>query len=227
VPTWIARDQTSAEQRCYWYQTVTAQTITAAYYPNWNTSASTGIWTTAPTQSVDGRYYWTTANNVPDYESQRGERADRAAWCAALDPSNQQEADRLGRIIAERDRATAAARNHEAVARRVQELEREHREQAEHRARGLLLDHLTPEQRETYERDRWFIVEGESKTRYRVRDLGHMVANVEMLNENNTVRHRLCAHVPMGRVPMGDQLLAQKIMLECSEPDFLRIANRH
>jgi hypothetical protein len=28
-------------------------------------------------------------------------------------------------------------------------------------------------------------------------------------------------------VPMGDQLLAQKMMIEYSEPHFLRIANRH
>ena len=69
-----------------------------------------------------------------------------------------------------------------------------------------------------------FIVVGKSGTRYRVTDKG-TVANVHVLDRNNKVTHRLCAH-PNG-VPQGDVMLTQKLMLEHDEDNFVRKANRH
>jgi choline dehydrogenase-like flavoprotein len=94
------------------------------------------------------------------------------------------------------------------------------------RARGLLLENLSPEQRETFEANGWFIVEGgRTKTRYRVNGRSYQ-GNIDVLRGHDSrVTHRLCGHAP-SHIPLGDQLLAQKIMLELAEDDFLRIANR-
>lgn len=98
---------------------------------------------------------------------------------------------------------------------------------AKERANQLLLEHLTPEQAETFSKNKWFIVEGgKSKQKYRIRDKGSLVANVDVL-DGDKVAHRLCAHAPISDVPLHDNLLAQKTMLELDEEHFLRIANRH
>jgi hypothetical protein len=97
---------------------------------------------------------------------------------------------------------------------------------AEARARSLLLETLTPEQRATFERNRWFVVEGgRSRQRYRING-GHVVANIEVLDREDRVTHRLCGHL-RDMHPLGDHLLAQKIMLELDEERFLSLANRH
>lgn len=103
---------------------------------------------------------------------------------------------------------------------------RSSKSQAELQARDLLLRCLSSEQRASLERDKWFVVEGRSGRRYRVRDLGHTVANIDVL-EGERVTHRLCGHLQDGAIPLADHLLAQKLMLEGDEDSFLRLANRH
>jgi hypothetical protein len=123
----------------------------------------------------------------------------------------------------------------EAQAHRAQEQERseaarlkqeqERWETARARAHALLLSHLTPAQRQTFEINKWFIVEGgRSKAKYRIR--GHACAgNVELL-DGERVTHRLCCHCGP-TIPLGDQLLTQKLMLELDEEEFLKLANRY
>jgi hypothetical protein len=97
---------------------------------------------------------------------------------------------------------------------------------AEARARTLLLENLTPTQRDTFERNGWFVVEGgRSRQRYRIGGR-HVVANIEVLDRDERVTHRLCGHL-RDMHPLGDHLLAQKIMLELDEERFLSLANRH
>ena len=108
------------------------------------------------------------------------------------------------------------------------EAERAVRAAAE-RANDLLLAHLSPEQRATFDRNKWFVVEGgSSKRKYRIRhNGGSLVANIDVLDGDRVV-HRLCAHIdPRVRTPHSDSLLAQKVMLELAEDEFLRLANRH
>jgi hypothetical protein len=116
-----------------------------------------------------------------------------------------------------------------------------HNESATKRSRELLLEHLTAAQRETFEKNSWFVIEGgKSRTKYRIRAASHMVANIDvldvpsgfMLDGNDALRgakitHRLCAHCRLDEVPLFDQLLAQKLMLEYDEERFLSLANRH
>ena len=91
-----------------------------------------------------------------------------------------------------------------------------------------MLSHLTPEQRETLERNKWFVVKGgKSGKLYRIKDQGHLIANIEALREDGMLEALLCAHIREACIPLGDHFLAQKLMLELDEEAFLRIANRH
>lgn len=108
----------------------------------------------------------------------------------------------------------------------------QHNEAAMARSRELLLEHLTPAQRESFERNKWFVIEGgKSRQRYRIRAAVHMVANVDVIavrdDGSEVVSHRLCAHCRLDEVPLFDQLLAQKLMLEFDEERFLSLANHH
>jgi hypothetical protein len=95
------------------------------------------------------------------------------------------------------------------------------RASARMRALSLLLDQMTDEQRATYHEHGHF-----SKTMYRIRGQS-FAGNVDVLTVDGRVSMRLCAHANANEIPLPDQLLAQKLMLEFNEDEFLRIANRH
>lgn len=100
-------------------------------------------------------------------------------------------------------------------------------EEAKERAKGLLLGHLTASQKETFEKNKWFVVEGgKSKQQYRIRAESHTI-NIDVM-DGKKVKHKLCAHLRYDSgAPLHDHILAQKLMLESAEDDFLKIANRH
>lgn len=91
------------------------------------------------------------------------------------------------------------------------------------RARELLLACLTPAQRAEFQRSRSFAVVGASGRRYRV-TYGTAI-NIEVLGASDEVRYRLCAG-PL-RLSAPATMLAQKLMLETREAEFLSIAARH
>jgi hypothetical protein len=104
---------------------------------------------------------------------------------------------------------------------------RGHPKEARDRAQALLLEHLSPAQRETFDKNKWFVVEGgKSGKKYRIEANDDLVANIAVM-DGTMIRHRLCGHCDIRRVPLADHLLAQKIMLESEEDEFLRVANRH
>ncbi len=116
------------------------------------------------------------------------------------------------------------------LARKV--LERDGRRQvkarrkvAPQRAEQLLLEHLTIEQRHTYWRYGWFIVRGQSGTRYSIWTKDPLYSNVCELDESGQIVSQLCAHAAVN-LPRCDQLLTQKLMLEHHEAEFRRIANQ-
>jgi len=128
------------------------------------------------------------------------------------------------------DRLASPAVHVPAAAVEREGLEREQRRQIKDRAQAILLAHLTPEQKDTLERLGWFVVEGErSRQRYRIR-ASSASGNIDVLERdlfNDKVLYRLCAHCDLNQIPLHDHLLAQKLMLEGDESEFLRIANRH
>lgn len=118
--------------------------------------------------------------------------------------------------------------NRAALDRSQRDFDAQHRA-ASIRSLMLLMRRLTPEQRRTMRKNKWFMVTGgKTGTRYRINTRGSICANVDVLADNNErVVHKLCAHAQAATVPTGDQLLTQKIMLEWAEDEFLARANRH
>lgn len=168
---------------------------------------------------------------APSIITRESEQArDQELYRRAMGEHDEQEAARLLRQIEARE-VTLEGQRRLREEQRQAELERvQQRDAAKLRARELLFEHLTPQQRDTFDANGWFIVQGgQSKTRYRIRAAESMAGNVDVLSpvDQRHATHRLCAHVPIGMVPLGDQLLAQKIMLELAEDEFLRTANRH
>jgi hypothetical protein len=96
---------------------------------------------------------------------------------------------------------------------------------AQARALELLMMHLDEHQRKTFERQGLFVVRGgDTGQKYQLHG-STMTGNIHVLGPRDRVTHRLCAHCSHD-IPMGDQLLAQKLMLEYDEGYFLGIANR-
>jgi hypothetical protein len=94
----------------------------------------------------------------------------------------------------------------------------------EERGMRLLRAHLTPAQRQQFERSRFFdVVGGQTGRRYRV--YRTHVINVEELDATGRCTRRLCFS-PGGLLPLGDMLLAQKISLELFEDAALAVAGR-
>lgn len=103
------------------------------------------------------------------------------------------------------------------------------KEQANHRARELLLRFLTPEQRQTFEAQGSFDVTvqrgwyNKFKLRhYRIND--QRTNNVQRIVDGE-VKEVFCAQ-PTGKLPLYDVLLAQKLMLEADPATFFSRANR-
>src|SRR6476660_2267613 len=88
----------------------------------------------------------------------------------------------------------------------------------------LLTRNLSLAQREQYAMHGYFDVTGsDTGKRYRVRH--GCLMNVEQLDPKGR-RFQLLCFPPIGRLPVGDIMLAQKIALGLSESDALRVANR-
>ncbi len=94
--------------------------------------------------------------------------------------------------------------------------------EADKRSEELLLDSLDEVQRLMYEKAKKFLVRGgETGREYEIHR--GRTKNVVFKDENGTEK-RLCAH-PKDSVPDCDTVLAQKLMLETCEREFLGIAN--
>ena len=136
-------------------------------------------------------------------------------------PEEQAARDKLAEERRIRDAAYIAEK------KRLAAIEAEKKEAAKKRSLELLFSHLTTKEAETFKEHGFFeVIGGETGTVYRIRNDPSLVANIDVMN--GPVRtHRLCAHADRWTIPIGDQLLSQKVMLEVQEREFLRIANYH
>lgn len=117
-----------------------------------------------------------------------------------------------------------------AARARVEAEEREAtkaRRRAIRRAMLTMLQFIRPEQRDEFRRHGHFYVRG-GKTGRRYRLNRGRVANIDVLDGNGQIDHRLCAH-PNLAVPDYDTMLAQALHLESpdEEEGFVRTANIH
>ena len=136
----------------------------------------------------------------------RFKAAERAAAVAAL---WERVAGALRRFLEARD---GFARLSPAVRR----LARAH-------SHELLLSCLSPAQRAEFDRTLGFTVRGQSGRDYRI--AFGATANIEVLGQGAELSYRLCA--APSDVPTPSVMLAQKLMLETREAEFLQIAVRH
>lgn len=129
-----------------------------------------------------------------------------------------------GGIVSAKTKKRAAQQQAEwdraqAEARRQMEEQRAKIFEAQKRARALLMTNLSPAQRESLEKYRFFDIGIEGKT-YRIHQGTH--GNVRQV-ENGREIVTFCAQPD--DVPTEDAMLAQKLMLETDEAAFLRVAN--
>jgi hypothetical protein len=94
---------------------------------------------------------------------------------------------------------------------------------AEAHSRDLLVACLSPAQRAEFNRTLGFTVRGQSGRHYRV--AYGATANIEVLGQGSELAFRLCA--APDDLPTPAVMLAQKLMLETREAEFLDIAVRH
>lgn len=95
--------------------------------------------------------------------------------------------------------------------------------QAQAKGKALLLEHLTPEQKQEYETTKAFTVVGQSGKKYRIKEGRQM--NIDVLDENGNRASGVC-FLPEGQLVDGDCMLAQKIALETCEDQALAVANK-
>lgn len=93
---------------------------------------------------------------------------------------------------------------------------------AKRRARKILKEFCTPEQWKQFLKQKTITVIGSHSGIVYTVILGR-IHNVKVSSEES--KYTLCAH-PQIMVPDEDTILAQKLMLECNEQEFLKIANR-
>lgn len=105
------------------------------------------------------------------------------------------------------------------------EVRRKARESADAKADRLLKTILSAEQRSQYERDRAFdVIVGRTGERRRYRIKHGWAGNVYVIDDRGREIERLCIH-PDVQVPIADNLVAQKLLLEADEATFRRTAN--
>lgn len=123
----------------------------------------------------------------------------------------------------QRQQELEMARQAQLSQQRAQTLREQHAT-ALAKSRELLLSHLTPAQRATFENNGWFVVTGgKSDKQYRIQTASY-VRNIEEMR-GKKVTHLLCGHL-RDAVPLYDHHVAQKISLECDEEAFVRLCNR-
>src|SRR5881397_1708433 len=86
---------------------------------------------------------------------------------------------------------------------------------AERKARALLMQKLTPTQRQMFEKHGHFFVKGETGSTYKIGP-NHAVERVNP-------RQRYCVYVN-DNLPLCDQLLGFKLYIESNEAEFLKKA---
>jgi hypothetical protein len=103
--------------------------------------------------------------------------------------------------------------------------EAQERVAARTRARILLEDFLSDEQKEELNYHSRFHVTGSRGRRYCIRTSGQ-AGNVDLLKPDGGVQATLCCH-PRGYLPDGDAWLMQMVEIRHDEEHFLRTANVH
>lgn len=212
----------------HYLYTWTGTSCASVYSPNstsisipWPTTAS--IVSSGSSASITSFCGPMTIQDTGIYESFPAENSVPASsFRVPVDATEEQKTELRERHLKWRAEYVQKRREQEEEIRRW----REEREAASIRARSLLIRHMTPTQRESYEKDKRFEVRAPSGNRYVLHDF--LSANIDVLGPDDQPQHRLCIHIGEHDVPREDTILVQKIMLESGlEDELTRLANKH
>lgn len=218
-------------------QTTNSIITTASTWVSWNqqmnlntggNSVAWRVWTdagTAGTTSVDCWDTWQTP--IVRHQDAWGRWIDNPSGCNT--PRRFVEERNMERYRVHESEEQKKLREDQEARWRAEALERDRKYaeekklalEANERAMVLLKSCLTPEQRACLERNKYFIVQAKSGRRYRIDEGTH--GNVRTLDRDNKVIERLC--IQPGGVPVGDSMLAQKLLIEAAEDIFRQHAN--
>jgi hypothetical protein len=180
----------------YTVQTNATTAVADDCYYAWPTT-TTNIYATGTYYDGWGQTYW------PTYEPYEP---------PVLTPAEQRRAEVERRCW---ERAAAVARRKRGRAHLT----------AQQKAERILLQHLTPEQRDEYQRLQRFSVIGPDGHIYRInRGRSGNVQLIEETEEGVIGVEQFCIH-PIEYVPDEDNMLAQKLLIESDLASFRRIAN--
>ena len=192
-------DMTSAGQVWpQWIQSATSSSANTTAWTQWNdTGTAASVWT-----------YWASTTNGTTNQPW-------TQWIQA--PQGNQYTVTVG--LPQRQQTTEEVA---AWKRMVEEQERK-KQNAQKRALELLKEILTKTQNEAFDKDKCIPVDAPSGKKY-VIEKGRS-GNVYSIKDGKKIE-RYCIHPSDQEVPEADVMLAQKLMLEADEEEFLRIANR-
>lgn len=179
----------------------------------WNTSASTS--TTVTSYTSNGATWEAWNANTVTYTSSATTQTIQVTW-QGWNVQAETAAQKAARAQRERELAETY--------RKAEAARQEQRRIAIMNADRLLDSVLTSAQRDQLRKLGGFVLRGQSGKFYRIRQ--GRSANVDVLDAQGNVVDRLCAY-PIMNVPDADAMVAQKLMLECDEDAFLRLALRH
>jgi hypothetical protein len=121
--------------------------------------------------------------------------------------------------------APATTPAEQAEAQRIAKEINERRRQAKEKATLLLMENLDSNQREQFQKAKTFIVHSrDGQRRYQI-EYG-IAGNVKLLREDGKPVTKFCIHPEDYSIPVEDVMLAQKLMIEAAEDEFIRIANK-
>lgn len=192
---------------------------TADVWPYWQESSTATITSTGASQIIWIR--WNSADNVTCGASTNdsliidGGTGSTVTWTHWV-RAQEQSAEQVQREL---------LRQEEWRAQRLK-LEAEEAE-AKKRAEKLLTEHLSPPQREQLAAKGHFeldvISRNGERRRYQIRR-GWSGNVKQVCPSSGRILRSLCIH-PRETVPVADNMLAQKLLLEANEEEFLRVAN--
>lgn len=96
--------------------------------------------------------------------------------------------------------------------------------ESERKAEQLLIENLTPRQKDQFKNEKCFSVTGGQTGNQYLITRGRSM-NIYRLGDKGQRLEQLCFH-PVELLPISDNMLAQKLMLEACETEALAIANK-
>lgn len=199
------------------YGTDTSNSAWVIWNDQWYANQTATVWTNWNAQLMG-----CSNQNAATQQYANQQAAGLGQGLGSMGANQQLYNQQAARAVTPDEYAAILARDTERQAQLAAEAER--RKQATERARQLLVAMLDREQQEEFAKNRSFIVHTKDRQR-RYQVTYGTAGNVLLLNPAGQTIAKFCIH-PEEEVPTPDVMLAQKLLLETDEQQFLKIANK-